>query len=393
MDTKNSINTSPVEVGNDDEDESTSVSAELYNLFSRRFTASEKNMLAGGFAGSVGKTATAPFSRLTVLYQVSSLLQGPAASASSGGSTVSITAKDPFQVTLLKIVRREGFLSLWKGNFTSVVHRFPYSAINFAVYEKSKIVLTQHRQCTEDSLTRFLCGSIAGGVACFICYPLDIVRTRLTVSDTFGSPQQQSNQRKPVQNRFFGRMGHVMSDIFRKEGILGLYRGLSISLMVSVPTLAISFTVYGFVKESFLARNVFSEPLKHGDAAHHHRVPRLEDKYGRQLSVFGTLLCGSTSGLISSAAIFPADVVRKRMQVMGLASGSTSSTAGTAHASSSGNRFISKSTLQCCRHLYQTEGVAGFYRGIVPELLKVCPMVAITFCSYELSKDYLNRHF
>jgi hypothetical protein len=36
---------------------------------------------------------------------------------------------------LRKIVDRGGFFSLWRGNATSVLHRFPYSAINFYVYE------------------------------------------------------------------------------------------------------------------------------------------------------------------------------------------------------------------------------------------------------------------
>ncbi len=34
--------------------------------------------------------------------------------------------------------------------------------------------------------------------------------------------------------------------------------------------------------------------------------------------------------------------------------------------------------------MLKTEGVRGMYRGIVPELLKVCPMVGITFCTYEV---------
>ncbi len=32
-------------------------------------------------------------------------------------------------------MHREGFLSFWKGNGVSVIHRFPYSAINFWCFE------------------------------------------------------------------------------------------------------------------------------------------------------------------------------------------------------------------------------------------------------------------
>ena len=33
------------------------------------------------------------------------------------------------------IVKEEGLLALWKGNGTSMVHRFPYAAINFFTFE------------------------------------------------------------------------------------------------------------------------------------------------------------------------------------------------------------------------------------------------------------------
>ena len=35
-------------------------------------------------------------------------------------------------------------------------------------------------------------------------------------------------------------------------------------------------------------------------------------------------------------------------------------------------------------------GFRGLYRGLVPELLKVTPMVSITFCVYEYTYDFLN---
>ena len=44
-----------------------------------------------------------------------------------------------------KIIERGGVLSLWKGNVTSVIHRFPFSAINFYVYENMLVFLHERR--------------------------------------------------------------------------------------------------------------------------------------------------------------------------------------------------------------------------------------------------------
>ena len=87
-----------------------------------------KMMMAGGMAGSVAKTATAPLSRLTILYQVHSV-------AKPGGHFKSYAMNQPMLSIVKDITRQEGILSFWRGNLTAVIHRFPYSAVNFAVYD------------------------------------------------------------------------------------------------------------------------------------------------------------------------------------------------------------------------------------------------------------------
>ena len=38
------------------------------------------------------------------------------------------------------------------------------------------------------------------------------------------------------------------------------------------------------------------------------------------------------------------------------------------------------------RAIWASEGLAGFYRGIIPEYAKVVPGVSITYATYELLK-------
>jgi hypothetical protein len=307
----------------------------------------EKNMIAGGIAGCIGKTMTAPLSRLTVLYQVGPLLQHTSSSH--------LHVKESLLSTFRSIVRQEGALSLWKGNFTSVIHRFPYSAVNFASFEVCKEQLEENVPSLGHKWIRMIAGAISGASSCIATYPLDIVRTRLTVGITTANTTSTISG-----NRFIGssKILEVLAGILQAEGVRGMYRGLTASLAVAVPTFAISFTAYGNMKDSLLKQGGIFVNQKNG-----------------HLSPVGSLLSGSFSGVISSTLIFPLDVVRKRLQFQGVL------------RMNAGQR---PSILSEIAHIYGTDGMRGFYRGLLAEVLKVCPMVALTFCSFELIKDAMN---
>ena len=348
-------------------------------------------MAAGGIAGCVAKTIMAPLSRLTILFQV-----GPMLSAVNKNGIVAVNNNE-FSGSLYSVGKRvfkeEGFLSFWKGNLTSVIHRFPYSAINFTVYDRLRTSF-RNLNYRESPFTRFICGASAGGTACFACYPLDLVRTRLTVLKT------------PGNCSVYGSISSTMLSIMRNEGFMGLYRGVFISVCVTTPTFGISFCVYGTVKEKLLKINSSYNIFK--------------DSSSEKLSAYGSMLCGAMSGITSSLIMFPADSIRRRMQVAGfLVANSTSSnntavssnvlapsntnTTGRTPCSSSSviessslvrNESVTKPQRFCVNSelfkVLKGDGYRGLYRGIVPEILKVTPMVSITFCVYEFTYDLLN---
>jgi solute carrier family 25 (mitochondrial phosphate transporter), member 23/24/25/41 len=314
-----------------------------------------KHLFCGGVAGSAAKTVTAPLSRLTILFQVHSLVttkeNRPKYSPSLSGG-------------LKKIIERGGILSLWKGNGTSVLHRFPFSAINFHVYENMLDWTMQHRQYFEfDSnktttssetddpppLARLISGGVAGCTACVACYPLDLVRTRLTTE-------------LPGQEHYKG-ITDAFAKIVKEEGIRGLYAGISPTLFVAIPNFAISYTVYGTLKEYVLDDDLFYN-LRIVD------VDSGQESLGLKL----TLLCGAASGSLSTLVTFPFDTVRRRMQIQNL------------HISKSSRL----SAMGQIKVLMQNEGIRGLYRGLTPELLKVVPMVGTMFVVYEYLKVQLN---
>jgi solute carrier family 25 phosphate transporter 23/24/25/41 len=351
-----------------------------------------RQLLCGGVAGSVAKTVTAPFSRLTMLFQVHSMVTTKehrpkfAMSLSAG---------------LRKIIDRGGFFSLWRGNATSVLHRFPYSAINFYVYEHTldalsvaastaaataaakprhemtetqgqlvrrmtRVLMSEEieeedkerrvysRQELEETpaLHKFLAGATAGSIACLGCYPLDLVRARLTT--------------EMEGTRHYNGMIDAFRKITKTEGLMGFYSGVGPTLLVAVPNLAISYTVYGTLKEYTLDDELF------------YNMRKIDADSGEpKLGFLLTVMCGAASGILASLVTFPMDTIRRRMQIQAL-------------------HFTPEERLTSMEQfhgLITKEGLGSLYRGLTPELLKVVPMVGTMFMTYEWTKDMLNvRH-
>ena len=78
-----------------------------------------RNLLAGGLAGMIAKSVVAPIDRIKILYQVSA---------------------KPFRIwdvprVATKIMEQEGVEALWKGNTATMIRVFPYSGIQFMVFD------------------------------------------------------------------------------------------------------------------------------------------------------------------------------------------------------------------------------------------------------------------
>lgn len=74
------------------------------------------------------------------------------------------------------LVRQEGLLSLWKGNGVTVVHRIPYSAINFWAYERitelwRRNLPPDQASYGQDFTRRLVAGGMAGSLACAVVHP------------------------------------------------------------------------------------------------------------------------------------------------------------------------------------------------------------------------------
>ncbi|OIW02700.1 hypothetical protein TanjilG_29476 [Lupinus angustifolius] len=214
-------------------------------------------LLAGGVAGALSKTCTAPLARLTILFQIQGM-----------HSNVATLRKTSMWNEASRIIHEEGFRAFWKGNLVTIAHRLPYSSVNFYSYEHYKKLLKMvpglqsHRdKASSDLCIHFFGGGLAGITAAASTYPLDLVRTRLAA------------QRNVI---YYRGIWHALQTIVKEEGVFGLYKGLGTTLLTVGPNIAISFSVY--------------ETLRSFWKSH-----RSDDS-----TVVVSLACGSLSGIASS---------------------------------------------------------------------------------------------
>lgn len=296
-----------------------------------KITSVPVNFLAGGVAGAVSRTAVSPLERMKILFQIQ--VERRVEERKFRGIIPS----------LVKIGREEGVRGYFKGNGTNLARIVPYEALKFAAYEECKKLLHIPSDPKAHSPGKRLCaGAMAGMTATTLTYPLDLVRTRL-------SAQGEGRDRK------YRNIRHAFRTIMKEEGgVVGLYKGLSPTLLGIAPYVGLNFAVY--------------ETLK-GFAASHH------DK-DTDLPVTWRLAFGGVAGATAQLVTYPFDVVRRRMQMKGTME----------------HRFPYDSTWHAIVTIVRTEGAHGLYKGLLPNLLKVAPSVAIAFVTYEAVKSLLSPH-
>lgn len=279
-----------------------------------------RQLMAGAMAGSVSRTGTAPLDRLKVFRQV------------HGSTDFKGNVLSNFQT----MVKEGGIWSLWRGNGINVLKIAPETAIKFAAYEQIKKVIRGGNEArTLKVHERFVAGSLAGATAQTAIYPMEVLKTRLTL-------------RKTGQ---YSGIADCAKQILQREGIAAFYKGYVPNLLGIIPYAGIDLAVYETLKFAWLNRNRgFVDP-----------------------GVTVLVGCGAVSSTCGQLASYPLALIRTRMQ---------------AQASVKGAPKLSM--LALLRNILTQEGVTGLYRGISPNLLKVIPAVSVSYVVYEYTRIFLG---
>lgn len=271
-----------------------------------------KQLLCGGFAGVVSRTLVAPLDLIKTYLITSHGLRGSKKSA----------------LTICKeIVEHDGWQGLFRGNLVNCIRVAPSKAIELCVFETVRRALNR-----EGHPLRHAAATIAGGAAgmagTFATYPLELLRTRLS-----------------VQPELYSSLSQAIRKIAQEEGVSAFYSGLSPSLVGVFPYAATNYFVYDGLRTAY-CRSTGQQ-----------NVPTIP-----------TLLFGAVAACASSAVTYPLEVARREMQL------------------SLTGALVKKSTIGVILDIYQHEGILALYRGLGTTWLKLIPAAGISFVCYETAR-------
>ena len=227
-----------------------------------------------------------------------------------------------------------------------------------------------------------LAAAEAGIGVSLLTNPIWVAKTRLALQERGGGAEAAPKAggagvkvQKPTKAtvRYKGLIDCLYS-IARNEGVSGLYKGLTPSLLL-VSHGAIQFTCYENLKS--LARGGVISAASIGDSngggemnndvIDTTREQQQQQLQQRELTSAECGVYGMLSKIVASLVTYPQQVVRARMQKLQIER----------------NQIKYKTLLQSFATISRREGISGMYKGMVPNLARMLPSTGVTFFTYE----------
>ncbi|XP_050685295.1 mitochondrial uncoupling protein Bmcp [Leptidea sinapis] len=236
----------------------------------------------------------------------------------------------------VKTSRQEGVKALYCGIWPAVLRQATYGTIKFGTYYSMKRILAARRAdggAREHLPTNTVCAAASGGLASAIANPTDVLKVRMQVGEEKGS------------------LVRCFVDIYRNEGVRGLWRGVGPTSQRAAVIAAVELPVYDASKRALLP-TLGDRPLNH-------------------------LLSSLLASLGSAVASTPLDVIRTRLMNQRNVKG----------VAAVGGVRIYKGTVDCLLQTVRSEGGSALYKGFVPTWLRMGPWNIIFFITYEQLKQ------
>jgi len=270
-----------------------------------------EDFMLGGVAAGISKTAAAPIERIKLLVQnQDEMIKAGRLDKPYKG------VGDCFS----RVIKEEGFNSLWRGNLANVLRYFPTQALNFAFKDYFKAMFNQKKEngYFKWFLGNMASGGLAGASSLLFVYSLDYARTRLA---------NDAKSAKGGGERQFNGLVDVYTKTMKSDGIAGLYRGFVISCVGIIVYRGCYFGFYDTLKPLVLTGNLSN-------------------------NFFASFCLGYAVTVAAGLASYPLDTVRRRMMM------------------TSGEAVKYNSSIDAMVQISKKEGVKSFFKGAGANILR-----------------------
>lgn len=230
--------------------------------------------------------------------------------------------------------------ALFRGNAVNVVRIIPSVLLQASITKW--LVDSYAERDTENRRVRnfdSLCLSgLSGIMTASLLYPLEFAHGRLSVQNANFQPC----------NGFIAALRQSVA----QHGFRSIYRGIFPSMLGTFAYTGINYSMYEAVRPVL--------PRRH-DGSH---MP----------SAASTIVSGAFISLTAQSIALPFDTVRRRMQIAGF-----------------GNNESVLSFPQTVKAMYQQSGIRVFFRGLLPNALKITPMTAVGIYAAEYTRNVYSN--
>ncbi|DAZ95710.1 TPA: hypothetical protein N0F65_007116 [Lagenidium giganteum] len=249
---------------------------------------------------------------------------------------------------LQKSIKEGGVSSLYRGASPQIFRSAVGASVLFGLMGQYRYFFNKFVFDDKPQAALVAAGMATGLTEAVLYTPFEIIKIRMQT--------QYSQTRTRVSNWQCAR------DVFNQSGLRGIYRGFVPMAKREMVGNTAYFMSYETSKH-YLHQKFIDD------------VPGLSPEQKSLRSYQAIAVSGGYAGFMYWLAVFPIDTVKSVMQADHLHNPRYSG------------------VLDCCQKLFREDGIARFYRGISPTLVRAFPANAVTFVAFESCLKFLNQHF
>ncbi|RUS14667.1 mitochondrial substrate carrier family protein ucpB [Endogone sp. FLAS-F59071] len=278
--------------------------------------------LFAGMSNMIGSFVTNPVDIVKVRLQLQ-------------GEGVRNAANQNFARLALTMFKNEGSLSFYNGVTASMLREATYSTIRLGAYDwfKSLVFRVSGGLLDEKALiTKITAGLASGMTGAAIANPTDLVKVRMQAYNPSPTPRYRS-------------VFSAFPDIYRTEGLSGLYRGVGPTMIRAALVTASQLATYDHAKHWLIGQGI-----REGLPAHF------------ASSVIAGLACSITSA--------PVDTIKVRYM-------------NQPFDAVTGRGLVYTSSFDCLRKTIMLEGPLALYKGFFMCWLRLGPQTIVSLIIFE----------